>query len=111
MSDRDLKTFKISRLYALLGIFMLVSISLVARAVQLQVMETDFLQGQGEARHLRVVDLPTTRGVISDRHGEPLAVSTPVDSVWVNPQLILQVPERIAELAGVLGADAEALER
>ena len=75
----------------------------LARAVQLQVMETDFLQGQGEARFLREVDLPTTRGIISDRNGEPLAVSTPVDSVWVQPEELLQVPERIDELAAGAG--------
>ncbi|MEM8550545.1 MAG: penicillin-binding transpeptidase domain-containing protein, partial [Verrucomicrobiota bacterium] len=111
MTERDVTTFAAARLYALVGIFGLVSIGLVVRAVQLQVMETEFLQGQGEARFLREVELPTTRGVISDRNGEPLAVSTPVDSVWVNPQVLLQVPERIAELAGVLEADAEDMER
>ncbi len=111
MSERGQRTFAISRLYALIGLFVLASVALVARAIQLQVMETEFLQGQGEARFLREVELPTTRGVISDRNGEPLAVSTPVDSVWVNPQDLLQVPERIAELAAVLNADAEDMER
>jgi cell division protein FtsI (penicillin-binding protein 3) len=100
-----------SRLYALLLIFLLCSVALVVRAVNLQVMETEFLQGQGEARHLREVDIPTTRGVISDRNGEPLAVSTPVDSVWVNPQELLQVPDQIEPLARILGADAEEIER
>ncbi len=111
MSDQGSKTFSIHRLYALIGMFVLVSLALIARAVQLQVMETDFLQGEGEARFLRVVDMPTTRGVISDRNGEPLAVSTPVDSVWVNPQVLLQVPERIDELAQVLQADPDDMER
>lgn len=111
MTERGAKTFAVARLYALIGIFGLVSVGLVARAVQLQVMETEFLQGQGEARFLREVELPTTRGVINDRNGEPLAVSTPVDSVWVNPQELLQVPERIADLAEVLRADAEDMER
>jgi len=100
-----------SRLYALLLIFGLGALGLVGRAVQLQVMETDFLQDQGNARFLREVDIPTTRGVISDRNGEPLAVSTPVDSVWVNPQELLQDPSNIAPLAKVLDADAEDMER
>lgn len=111
MSDRSGKSFYSSRVYALLGIFGLCSIALGARAVQLQIMETDFLQGQGEARFLREVSLPTTRGTISDRHGEPLAVSTPVDSVWVNPGELLQVPERLGELADVLDADHDDFER
>lgn len=111
MTDRGANTYSAARLYALFGIFFITACGLGARAVQLQVMESDFLQGQGEARFLREVELPTTRGVINDRNGEPLAVSTPVDSVWVNPQELLQVPERIAELAGVLGSDAGALER
>jgi cell division protein FtsI (penicillin-binding protein 3) len=95
----------------LLLIFLLCSIALVVRAVNLQVMEAEFLQGQGEARHLREIDIPTTRGVISDRNGEPLAVSTPVDSVWVNPRELLQVPDQIEPLARILGADAEEIER
>ncbi|MEJ2534274.1 MAG: penicillin-binding transpeptidase domain-containing protein [Gammaproteobacteria bacterium] len=100
-----------SRVYALLFIFIGISVGLVVRAVELQVVDRDFLQEQGEARFVRVVDLPTTRGVISDRNGEPLAVSTPVDSVWVNPQELLQVPERIADLATVVGRDPALVER
>jgi cell division protein FtsI (penicillin-binding protein 3) len=97
--------------FALLFIFLLSSVALVARAVQLQVMETEFLQGQGKARYLREVSLPTTRGVISDRNGEPLAVSTPVDSIWVNPKELLEEPEHIEGLAGVLSADPDEMER
>ncbi len=111
MSDRGATTFSIARLYSLIGMFIIATLALIGRAVQLQIMETEFLQGQGEARFVREVELPTTRGVISDRNGEPLAVSTPVDSVWVNPKVLLDVRERIGELAGVLGADAEDLER
>jgi cell division protein FtsI (penicillin-binding protein 3) len=100
-----------SRLYAMLLIFMLCSIALIARAVNLQVMETDFLQGQGKARFLREVVIASTRGVITDRNGEPLAVSTPVDSVWVNPGELLEYPEKIKPLASLIDADAEAIER
>lgn len=95
----------------MLLIFLLCSIALIARAVNLQVMETDFLQGQGEARFLREVTIPSTRGVISDRNGEPLAVSTPVDSVWVHPGQLLEYPENIEPLADLLNADADDIER
>jgi len=102
---------QLSRLYALLFIFIFSSFALIARAVNLQVTETEFLQGQGKARYLRIVDIPTTRGIISDRNGEPLAVSTPVDSVWVNPAEVLQSPENLEPLAAVLGTDPDDMER
>jgi len=56
------------------------------RALDIQVLENDFLQMQGDARHLRTVSLPAHRGMILDRNDEVLAVSTPVASVWANPQ-------------------------
>jgi cell division protein FtsI (penicillin-binding protein 3) len=101
----------VSRLYGFLLIFLLCSIALVARAVNLQIVDTEFLQDQGEARYLREVVVPTRRGNILDRNGEPLAVSTPVDSVWVNPKVLLQSPEDIEPLANVLGVDADEIER
>ena len=101
----------VSRLYAFLLVFLLCSIALVARAVNLQIIDTEFLQDQGEARYLREVVVPTRRGNILDRNGEPLAVSTPVDSVWVNPKMLLQSPEGIAPLAEVLEVDSDEIER
>ena len=101
----------VSRLYGFLLIFLLCSIALVARAVNLQIVDTEFLQDQGEARYLREVVVPTRRGNILDRNGEPLAVSTPVDSVWVNPKVLLQSTEDIEPLANVLGVDADEIER
>jgi len=95
----------------MLLIFMLCSVALIARAVNLQVMETDFLQGQGKARFLREVKLASTRGVITDRNGEPLAVSTPVDSVWVHPGEVLEYPENIKPLARLLNSNADDIER
>jgi cell division protein FtsI (penicillin-binding protein 3) len=101
----------IGRLYGFLLIFLLCSVALIARAVNLQVTETEFLQGQGEARFMREQEIPTRRGNIVDRSGEPLAVSTPVDSVWVNPGELLEAPENIAPLAAVLKSDGEEMER
>jgi len=95
----------------MLLIFMLCSVALIARAVNLQVMETDFLQGQGKARFLREVTIASTRGVITDRNGEPLAVSTPVDSVWVHPGQLLEYPDNIGPLAELLRADPDDIER
>ena len=104
-------TAPVTRLYGFLLTLMLCSVALIARAVNLQVTESEFLQGQGEARFLREVEVPTRRGNIFDRWGEPLAVSTPVDSVWVQPGELLQSPEHIATLASVLEADAGDIER
>jgi len=111
LSIERTKGAPVTRLYAFLLAFLLCSVALIARAVNLQVMETDFLQGQGEARFMRELEVPTRRGNILDRAGEPLAVSTPVDSVWVHPGELLQAPENIAPLARVLEADAEEIER
>lgn len=111
MSEESKSKVPIGRLYGFLLAFLLCSVALVARAVNLQVMETDFLQGQGEARFMREVEIPTRRGNIIDRSGEPLAVSTPVDSVWVNPGELLQTPEDIEPLASVLNLDADEIER
>lgn len=99
------------RVWITAGLMLLAAVAVVARAVNLQVMETEFLQSQGEARYLREVSIPTVRGTILDRNGEPLAVSTPVESVWAHPGELLQAADRIPMLAGLLEADAEDMER
>ena len=65
--------------------FAILATSLVARAVHLQVLDKDFLNEQADTRHLRTEKITAHRGAILDRNGEPLAISTPVDSIWVNP--------------------------
>ena len=99
------------RVAVLVVVMGLVSIGLVARAVKLQVMDTEFLQEEGKARFLREVEMPTMRGRIVDRNGEPLAVSTPVESVWAHPGELLQAADRIPLLAGVLEQDADDIQR
>ncbi|HEY5850107.1 MAG TPA: penicillin-binding protein 2 [Lysobacter sp.] len=87
------------------------SIALVARALDLQVISNDFYRQQGDARSLREIPIPTSRGMITDRNGEPLAVSTPVESIWANPQELLANPNRIPQLAKALGVSSDALTR
>lgn len=99
------------RVWVTAAVMLLAVGAVVARSVNLQVMETEFLQSQGEARYLRQVAIPTVRGSIVDRHGEPLAVSTPMESVWAHPGELLQAADRIPMLAGLLETDAEELER
>ncbi|MDN3517408.1 penicillin-binding protein 2 [Aquisalimonas lutea] len=97
------------RYVAVLVAFALLTGALAWRAVDLQVVRNDFLQHQGDARHLRVVSDPAHRGMITDRNGEPLAISTPVHSVWAHPGNLLEAHERLPELARVLDLDAPAL--
>jgi len=80
---------------------------LLWRAVDLSVFRKDFLQEQGDARAMRVVSVPAHRGMITDRNGEPLAISTPVDSVWVNPQEFHASRGQWVKLTKLLGLDLQ----
>lgn len=94
-----------------LAVFGAAFVGLLWRAVDLQVFNQDFLQNQGDARHLRVVTLAAHRGMVMDRHGEPLAVSTPVDSVWANPQELATAREYWPALAKILQLDLDQMRR
>ncbi|GAB3378822.1 peptidoglycan D,D-transpeptidase FtsI family protein [Lysobacter fragariae] len=89
----------------------LCSVALVGRAFDVQVIHNDFYLQQGQARSLREIPIPTSRGMITDRNGEPLAVSTPVESVWGNPKELLANPASIPQLARALGVPADVLTR
>jgi cell division protein FtsI (penicillin-binding protein 3) len=91
--------------------FGLAAISLIARAVQLQVFNTEFLTQQADSRHLRTESITAHRGTITDRNGEPLAISTPVDSVWANPKELALAEDKIPALAQALGLDEQTLIR
>jgi len=80
---------------------------LVVRAVYLQGIHNDFLQQKGDARYGRVVDINAHRGMITDRYGEPLAISTPVESIWVSPQDVEATPHQVKQLAQIIGMDIE----
>lgn len=101
---RDTVSFNGRRVFLFLCMG-LAAASLVWRAVCLQVLDKEFLLSQADARHLRVVSLPAHRGKILDRNGEPLAISTPVESVWVNPQVLGTELQRIPELTKLLSLD------
>lgn len=98
------------RLYLVLLFLTLGASALVVRAVDLQLVRKEFYQRQGDARFLRDIEIPTSRGQILDRNGEPLAVSTPVESLWANPPVLMEHADRIPELAQALGVDAQALQ-
>jgi cell division protein FtsI (penicillin-binding protein 3) len=86
----------------LIWLLLLWFLVLIARALYLQGLNNDFLRQKGDARYSRVIELTAHRGMITDRNGEPLAISTPVESVWVSPKDFEITPERIRQLSGIL---------
>jgi cell division protein FtsI (penicillin-binding protein 3) len=89
----------------MLTMFFAIAVALTARAIDLQLLDDGFLADQADIRHIRTEKIVAHRGPITDRHGEPLAVSTPVDSLWVNPQKLARAPQRLDELADAVGRD------
>jgi len=94
-----------SRLRLVLGALVLIAVALVARAVDLQLLDEGFLEGQGDARFTRVAKLSAIRGGIYDRNGEPLAASTPVDTVWACPPEVMRAADQIPRLAEALNRE------
>ena len=99
------------RLWLVVGALSLAGVALVARALYLQVINQEFLEKQGDARIVRTAKLSANRGMILDRNGEPLAVSTPVDTVWADPRKLYQSSQEFPRLAGALGRDPQLLAR
>ena len=95
----------------ILGVVLLGAAGLVARAFELQLLDHGFLAKQGDDRSMRVVKIEAHRGAITDRNGEPLAVSTPVDSVWVNPHELNDNIDQLPRLAKALKEDQQWLAR
>lgn len=93
----------------LLSLFIIGLGGLFVRSVYLQLFEHEFLEEEGKARHLRVVEMPAHRGMILDRNGELLAVSTPIHSVWVNPLEALQNHKVVRDVALILEMNADQL--
>jgi len=108
-------TLKSWRFYSVLLALLVLTVALLGRIASLQVLPDadrgfEFLQGQGNARTVRSEPINAYRGVITDRNGEPLAVSTPVESIWANPQILLQKPQQWAALTQKLGWSQAQLE-
>jgi cell division protein FtsI (penicillin-binding protein 3) len=79
---------------------------LAGRAFYLQGLNNSFLQAKGEARYGRVVEMPASRGAVRDRQGQPLAISTPAESIWASPEDLEADDAQIAKLARALGMEA-----
>ncbi|MGM0433383.1 MAG: peptidoglycan D,D-transpeptidase FtsI family protein [Pseudomonadota bacterium] len=85
------------------------AVAVAGRLVELQVLDHEFLRKQGEERTARVEPIDANRGVIRDRHGEPLAISTPVKTLWANPGELSPDHPAIPRLAGVAELDVTQL--
>src|SRR5690242_6683238 len=99
------------RAYLLMGLILCGAGGLLWRAVSLQLVDHTFLAREGDARVSRVVTIAAHRGTITDRYGEPLAVSTPVDSIWANPKELALALDQIPQLAAALKQDRHELAR
>ncbi len=101
----------VGRVTLVLVFFSLIAGALAARAVHLQVLNREFLNQQADTRHLRRERISAHRGTITDRNDEPLAISTPVDSIWANPKELAPAVDEVPRLARALGLDPQLLMR
>lgn len=92
-----------ARLIVVSTFFVMILGALVWRMYDLTILDRKFLLGQGDARSLRVISIPAYRGMIIDREGAPLAVSTPVKSLWINPKTFAPNAKQLAGLVKLLG--------
>lgn len=89
----------------------LIVIILMIRLIELAIFKKNFLQTESNARVLRVVTQPAFRGMIVDREGYPLAISTSVYSIWINPQEFLTNDPELLHLSTLLKLSKENLLR
>ncbi len=109
-NDAQARSFR-WRSFVVFGLVVLGAAGLAARAVELQLIDHGFLAKQGDDRSMRVVKIAAHRGAITDRAGEFLAVSTPVDSVWVNPHELQVNIDQLPKLARALQLEPQVLAR
>ncbi|QHD03111.1 cell division protein [Pseudomonas sp. S04] len=97
------------RFRLVVGLLGIMVAAIAWRIIDLQVVDRAFLKGQGDARSMRHIPIPAHRGLITDRNGEPLAVSTPVTTLWANAKEMQSAKDRWPALAAALGQDPRAL--
>ena len=100
----QIQTYRINFLYLIL---VMVCCALIWRVLDLQVINNEFLKGQGNARILRQLEVTAHRGMITDRNGYPLAISTPVSSIWINPKEFEADNKKIYQVAKLLKLNSQ----
>ncbi|MDH4584621.1 penicillin-binding protein 2 [Pseudomonas sp. BN415] len=96
------------RFRVVLGLLAIMIGAISWRIVDLHVIDHDFLKAHGDARSVRHIPIPAHRGLITDRNGEPLAVSTPVTTLWTNPKDLMALRGEWPKIAQSLGQDPKA---
>lgn len=90
------------RFWLICVVLCLLVLGIVSRLVYLSTIDRGFLLDQGISRSIRTISLPAVRGMITDRHGIPLAVSSPVNAVWADPKLLVATDSQVKQLAALL---------
>ena len=98
------------RVRLVMAVLAVSAVGLLGKALYLQMNQGDFLRDEGAARHVRTVSSHAPRGVIRDRHGTALAMSTAIESIWVDPREAVHARKRWPELAAAIGLDPSGLD-
>ncbi|MDQ8039152.1 MAG: penicillin-binding protein 2 [Rickettsiella sp.] len=99
---RTSSSFAGRRLWAVIFILIAIAFGLIGRLIDLSIIDRKFLQTQGNARTIRSLIIPAHRGMILDRHGEPLAISTAVKAVWIDPSAFKPTYSQLHSLGQLL---------
>ncbi|CAM4415718.1 MAG: Peptidoglycan D,D-transpeptidase FtsI [Legionellaceae bacterium] len=98
--------------YRLTYFFLLLAVNgLIYQMIKLTILDRPFLKGQGDALTLRIVDMPAYRGIIMDRHGNPLAISSPVHSIWLNPKEFNILASEVKVIAKLLNISVKEIKQ
>jgi cell division protein FtsI (penicillin-binding protein 3) len=112
-TEKNVAASLVWRLRFLAVVLLALAVTVVWKIASHQVVAgekgSEFLQAEGDARSLRMETITALRGMITDRNGEPLAVSTPVTTLWANPKYLINEAARLPELASALGQDEQQL--
>lgn len=109
VKNTELTGFKLWRFVFLLAVLGVLCAVIILRIAQLHIVEQPFLSKQGEKRMVRVKNIPAMRGMITDRHGKPLAVSTPVYNLYVRPNMLESAS--LAPVANILAMNKARLNK
>lgn len=97
------------RRFSIAVVFLALAAVLLIKALDMQILHSEFFERQGDARQLRTLTISANRGDIIDRNGEPFAVSAPVNSIWLNPQETIEHLDQVGNIARLLTLDVVSL--